>query len=386
MYTTILAGIYFASALQVALVVGPLLVLVPGLPADKQRCFASALLLFNVLLSIAVSLVTICIYLLLFSSLLTSGSATLLIAGLSYLWVYQAQEFFRRLLQVHSAFLTASVCDLASLVVILLLLSGMWFLKSPSIAGQPITLTAGDGLLILCLSGIIGISIAVSSGKKYLSFKHVELTNSVRESWTIGGWSVVTVLCDSLFSYSSTYIVAGLVGAAAVARLEGPRLLVAPIQVLSLSIRSYLIPTVAGLVAAGFQYEAGRKLRVALLGTGLMAAAYCIAISALPASRVKQILGSAYETSGSLLPWWAGAYFFLSLNAIPWIAVLVMRRVKISTVVTFFLGCGVTAGTWVAARHGSLEGVLAVRLVAGCALVTAGIWFGGHLLGGSVDR
>ena len=65
----------------------------------------------------------------------------------------------------------------------------------------------------------------------------------------------------------------------------------------------------------------------------------------------RELFGSRYEGSSHLQSWWAAS-----------------------------LGCGVTAGTWVAAYSGNLSAVLVVRMVANCALVSSGVWLGTRLL------
>jgi O-antigen/teichoic acid export membrane protein len=175
-------------------------------------------------------------------------------------------------------------------------------------------------------------------------------------------------------------------GAAAVGRLEAPRLLAAPILVFSNGLRNYLLPTVSALVSTGASQEAHQKMTRGILGTGVVVGCYCLVLAFVPVGVVTRIFGPAYANSASLLRWWAGMYFFVSVSAIPWIAVIVMRRQNIAALVQFVLGCGVTCGIWLAARNSSLTGVLAVRTIASCALMTIGIWLGNRLLRASWNR
>ncbi len=382
LYTAMLAGINFIAALQVAVVVGPLLVLAPGLPLARQRSFTASLLSFNLFLSAAISLFALLVY----EGFRVSGAIgashlKVLLAGIAYLLIYQAQEFFRRVLQIHQEFVAASICDIATLILVLALALPILFaIRFLGLTGLHFILDAVDGLLLLVVSALVGLLMSIYKSRHYITFAGMEIVTSIKEAWTIGGWSAVVVFSDLLFTYSSTWIVAGVAGTAAVGHLEAPRLLVAPIQVFSNAIRSYLIPTVSALVATGARIQAASKLKTGFLWTTVLVGTWCLIVTALPVTVVRKIFGPGYEGSSHLLAWWAGSYFFMSINAIPWIAVLVARRVRISALVMFVLGCGVTAGTWIAAHHGTLSDVLAVRAIANCLLVGSGIWLGNRYL------
>jgi O-antigen/teichoic acid export membrane protein len=376
-YTTIVAGVNFVTALQVAVVTGPLLVLAPGLPDREKRAFTGSLWLFNTVLTVATLVVAAGAW----GTLRMTGTVgadqfTTFVIAISYLFINQAQEFFRRVLQMHRAFFTASLCDTVTLVVVAACMAITWMLKR----SRHVSLDAADGLLILGISGGTGLALSLYECRQLLTFHRGRVITAVKEAWTIGGWTILTILCDTLFSYSSTYIVAGVMGAAAVGRLEAPRLLAAPILVFSNGLRNYLLPTVSALVATGANREALRKMTRGIVGTAIVVGCYCLVLALVPVDVVTRIFGAAYANSAGLLRWWAGMYFFMSVSAIPWIAVLVMRRQNLGALVQFVLGCGVTLGIWLAARSNSLTGVVAVRTIASCALMTTGIWLGSHLL------
>ena len=158
LYTTILAGINFVAALQVALVVGPLLILVPGVPLSRQRSLTASLWVFSLAFALLIFLITLVAY-------MTFGlkaepshtSLELLLASFAYFLIYQGQEFFRRVLQIHRDFSGASACDWLTLMVISLIVPVLWYLKLPGKTSDHFVLTARDGLIMLCASGLAGL-------------------------------------------------------------------------------------------------------------------------------------------------------------------------------------------------------------------------------------
>ena len=385
LYTTMLAGINSVAALHFALAIGPMLVITPGRPLLMQRSMAGSFWLLNAFLSLAIVLFTIASYkALTLSGSVSGGYFKAIVAACAYFLIYKAQEFFRRVLQIHEEFFAASVCDFAALVVVCLAIPVLRAVNSSS-DGRP-TLTATGALLIMSLSGLAGLLPSVYQSRRYFAYERLAIRHIVNEAWAVGSWSLVQVTSDFLCNYASTYIVAGTLGTAAVGRLEGPRLLVAPIQVFSNAIRNYLIPTLSGLIASGKVGEAGRKLRTGFLWTGIVVGGYCVVIGSLPDAVTTRLFGAVYAGSGNLMRWWAAFYFLLILFGIPTVVIYLMRRVKTLAFFVFAIGCAISAGTWVASRHGSLAGVLAVRVTGSLILMLFAILFASHLIKTSTSK
>jgi O-antigen/teichoic acid export membrane protein len=350
------------GGIQSAVVITPLTILGAPRTGDDLRRWVSALLAGQV----AVSL---CFTVLLATASVAVGRASTdptlsrALAGLSVAILFvHAQEFCRRVLFLRLAAGRVLLNDLVYCSLQVVGVTALWALDRRSgTAGE--WLSAGNIFLATAAAALAGTMVGLWQARELLSGRRLIGARALlREAWEMGRFNLGGQVGSTILLYANRFVAAAFGGTVGVAMLEAPRLLVAPLHVVSISAGSVTTPRAAVAYATG-----GRKallgflVPVAALWTGGFLA-YALVVAVAPGFWLQLFYGDKFKGTETILVLWCLCYAISGLRVLPASALKVVRHYRVVMWSSLTAGCVMVAAALVLCPHLGVEGVVLGRL------------------------
>jgi O-antigen/teichoic acid export membrane protein len=165
--------------------------------------------------------------------------------------------------------------------------------------------------------------------KPFLSKELSPTAEVVAKNFHFGKWSLGSLLGGIFMVQIIAWIVALSMGTAATAKLEAPRLVMAPLQVLLIGSSNIFTPIFARKFSQGSYNALARTIfRVSVPWVGLFLV-YALIVGANSDYWLSLLFGDKYTASANLLIVWLLIYVLLGLRHLPMIAFNAIKRPEI---------------------------------------------------------
>jgi len=373
-FTLAFATLMLITGLQGALVTGPMAVLGASRDEEGFRSYATALGAAQ--LAVAAALTAVALVAAGVMYLLPSAAGlrgTFLGMAVAVFFVL-AQEFVRRTLFARLEARGVLVNDIvfrglqAAGVVALL------FLGRRAGAGDAGWLSGRNVFLLLGGSAALASVLGLWQIRRWLGGGLGRMREHLGENWRFGRWALGAQMGGSLTTMGTKVIVAAFGGLAGAATLEAPRLLLAPLQILSIGGRSVLTPRASQKYAEGGKRGLLAFMLPAAVVLGTVFIGYAAVVAIAPELWLGLLYGDKYAGAGTILVLWAAVYALMGLKVLPGTTLAVLRRPDAVMYVALSRGalCAV-AVTALAAQFGSIGGTAAVLVTEVVAVVSVSL-------------
>jgi O-antigen/teichoic acid export membrane protein len=345
--------------IQVGLVTGPLAFL--GSPRDDKQ-FASyftPLILFQAVAAAVISLAAWLIGGVYLRMQVSSTFAVVAAAAAAALFFNQAQEFFRRSLMTRLLFRTAFMNDL---VFCFLQVGTLAFIAQ---FGRNYGLTISPLLVfeVATASGLIASIFGYSQISQFLDGPLRWDIESIRENWDFGRWNLATSLLVAIYQQTVYLMLGSMIGPAAVANIEAPRLLVAPFSVLLQGWNNWMAPSAGKVLAekgiAGTQSFLNRATAAVVVIIALI----ILPLMLFPGPVMRKMLGEQYVGDPWIVRMWGASVLCMVVSSgVPCILFLAKLPQKLTLVRLATSVVGLPA-TFVLILLQGAKGAVASRLV-----------------------
>ncbi len=200
------------------------------------------------------------------------------------------------------------------------------------------------------------------------------------ENWEFGRWVLGDFLGGALIIQGAVYVVAGFGGAESAATLESARLVLAPLQILTIGGGAFLTPWAARQFAEAGSAGLLRRMRPVAVAWCAIFVLYPALVALTPGLWLELFYGGRYSDAESTLMLWAGVYAFLGLAQMPWIVIQTLKRPDLSMAVNLSIGVASLGLMVVLARISTVDGVVAGRAVSSALYVLVLAWLAARLL------
>ncbi|HOX07243.1 MAG TPA: oligosaccharide flippase family protein [Planctomycetota bacterium] len=383
-YSVLLA----ANGLQAALISRPMTVLSTAYRGGDwdayMRSMAVAQLILGVTLAITIAGLSVCLRA---TGVISSDTEMVFLAMSVALFFVQAQEFSRRRLYAGMRawrVLMNDTCycllQLGGIVLLWKLGGGAW--GDSGAEPQAGYVSAKNAFACLAVAGGIGALLGLWPVGGLVA-KPQGMAGHARETWGYGRWRLLDFASGTLCGQAQTWLIGAMLGTATLGGVESARLVLAPLQIMTLGLPAVLLPRAAHLFAQdGHQRLRRFMARLAPVWLILLGAYVATAIVA-PGFFLHAFFGAKYADMGLLVIMWSGIYLFLGVAHLPNIALDAMRRPDMAVKASLpanLLALGLTA---CAIPLAGAEGALAARLIGAVLALVAACWLAARLLKGA---
>ena len=196
-----------------------------------------------------------------------------------------------------------------------------------------------------------------------------------RENWDFGRWVLGSRIGEGLLNHASNFVVAALAGLAGTAAMEAPRLLLAPVQVVSFGWMNFMLPRGAITLADQGPAALVRFVHRAAAVSGAVFLAFGLAVAAAPDLYLRLLYAGRYREP-LVLRLWAASYVLLGIRVILSATLYLMRRSDLMMVAVLACGAGSLALTAALTRPLGPTGAVSARLLGEASLLAAVAWLG----------
>jgi len=381
-YVLAFSALLFINGLQNALLTGPMTILGAPREGDDLKRYVSTLAVLQMeggalLALLALAVVGVMAYAEVSPEL---KGAFLGMAGAVFF--VQSQEFCRRFfftkLLVRKVFFNDAI-------FCLLKLAGLYALWKLDAGGNSYNtgswLTSRNVFFLIAVSALAASIVGLFQLREFLVTKLKVYRAYILENWSFGKWVLGGFIGSSLLIHANNFIVAAFAGIAGAAMLEAPRLILAPLQVLTFAGQNVLTPK-----AADKYGKSGKKglidfLRPVVVLWGIFFLCYALVIALAPDFWLKLFYGARYEGAGGILILWAAVYAVMGLYVMQNTVLLVLRRTDLLMYVRLAAGTLVLVfSAWLSARYGA-NGAAGARLIGEIALLILTVFLSFRILG-----
>jgi len=375
LYVLANAALLMLRELQSGLVTGPMAVL--GSMEDDGRFsrYVSPLIWLQMLVCLGAALVAVSASFIVRTMSPASPVPSVLKVLAVALLCLQAQEFCRRILLVRFRLIGFFINDGVFCVSQLAAVGCAVWLRQ---AGHA-KFSAADALLCQAGAGAVALFAGAFQVRPFITSRHLFRGEPLRMNWRFGRWNLLSSLCALAYQQTVYFVLAALAGAAAVAQLEAPRLIVAPFFVLIMGWSNIVGPfaarrfTVEGLASA--KSYLNRVTRTLILTVTFA----MVPIAIFSGRIVPALLGRSYASGGAILWIWSATVIMMAASSGYGGIFYASRRPEqgtLSRVAAAALGlpiiCLLTF-LW------KVEGAALARLASEATLCTTAVWFGRRL-------
>lgn len=200
------------------------------------------------------------------------------------------------------------------------------------------------------------------------------------KNWEFGRWVLGDFLGSALIIQGAVYVVAGFGGAESAATFESARLVLAPLQILTIGGGAFLTPWAARQFAEAGASGLLRRMRPVAAVWCAIFVVYPALVALAPGLWLELFYGGRYSDAGSTLMLWAGVYAFLGLAQMPWIVIQTLKRPDLSMAVNLSIGVASLGLMIVLASISTVDGVVAGRALSSAVYVLVLVWLAARLL------
>ncbi len=268
MFVLVQSAITLLISAQMAWLSSPLAVLAPGKPPMLRRLMVGAIELSQRKFLRQASAAALVVPLVGYLIHVWSGLQAAVIAfGIVACWTALQREYLRGVLLIYGRPQSMLHADLINVAVLLV---GA-FIAAYGAQG-PAVLWAVGALALSALAGSTALKRSVSKDPGFF-------TGDAREFWRemrpLAVWATIGALTYWIYNQSYNYVLASRIDLKAVADVNAARLLLMPTMVLTIGVKTLLVPTAAAWLA---ESDVGRLIRRLLLfatGIALIDVVYC---------------------------------------------------------------------------------------------------------------
>ena len=362
-YALAIGVLLVLSGVQSSVVTSPLTILGAPRTGDELRRWVTTLLAGQVGLAVLLGTL-VAIAALVVGRTSADPALGRALAALSLAIVFvQTQEFCRRVLFLRLAAGRVFLNDAVYCGLQLAGLAAIWRLDRGA-GGTGEWLTGANVLVATAIAAFVATLVGLRQTRGFLIRERpAGASLLLREAWEMGRYSLGGHVGGSMLLYANRFVVAAFGGMAAVATLEAPRLLVAPLHVFAISAGSVASPRAAVEYARG-----GRKalfrflLPVAALWTAGYFS-YVLMIGLAPGFWLRLFYGDKFEGASTILVLWCLCYATASLRVLPGTALRVARHYAVLMWSSLAAGCVMIAAAVVLCMYFGVEGAVLGRLV-----------------------
>jgi len=200
------------------------------------------------------------------------------------------------------------------------------------------------------------------------------------KNWEFGRWVLGDFLGSALIIQGAVYVVAGFGGAESAATFESARLVLAPLQILTIGGGAFLTPWAARQFAEAGAAGLLRRMRPVAAVWCAIFVLYPALVALTPGLWLELFYGGRYSDAASTLMLWAGVYAFLGLAQMPWIVIQTLKRPDLSMAVNLSIGVASLGLMVVLAQVSTVDGVVAGRAVSSALYLLVLAWLAARLL------
>jgi O-antigen/teichoic acid export membrane protein len=298
-YVLVFNSILLLNSLQGAYLHPPLAIrLATAEPAAAAALVGGLFRAQNALLVRTVAVALVLLAFLWFTGLADGGLALLLLTGILAIGTALLREFFRTVFFVSRLPLAVIKSDA---VYIVGQLAGVWFATQTSVPA--VSTLATSSVAALVASAMLGRALVIRNGLDRTASPEVW-----REIAATGTWSAAGAASHWTFSQGYNYIVASVVDVAAVSAIAATRLLMMPINLLSVGMGPLMMP-----FAAEWVQTSGREVvlrRTIIIATGLTALSGCYLLVLWLAQDwiFDHLMHKHYPHAGALMAIWSATF------------------------------------------------------------------------------
>jgi O-antigen/teichoic acid export membrane protein len=271
MFVLVQSAITLLMSAQMAWLSSPLAVLAPGKPAALRRLMIGAIELSQRKFLRQASAVALVVPVAGYFVHFWSGLESLVIAfGIVACWTALQREYLRGVLLIYGRPQSMLRADLINVAVLLV---GAFIAAYGS--GGPAVLWAVGALAASALAGSAALKRSVN---KDPGFATGDATAFWQEMRPLAVWATIGALTYWIYNQSYNYVLASRIDLKAVADVNAARLLLMPTIVLTVGVKTLLVPTAAAWLA---ESDVGRLIRRLLWfasGIALIDVVYCVAL------------------------------------------------------------------------------------------------------------
>ena len=228
-----------------------------------------------------------------------SGLEALVIAlGIAACWTALQREYLRGVLLIYGRPHSMLRADLINVAVLLL---GACFAAYGAVG--PAVLWAVGALAVSAMAGSVALKRSVSEDPGFVTGDPSEFWKEMRP---LAVWATAGALTYWIYNQSYNYVLASRIDLKAVADVNAARLLLMPTIVLTVGVKTLLVPTAATWLA---ESDVGRLIRRLLLfatGIALIDVLYCIALWIFRDVLSHDLMHKTIGNRDLLLMLWAG--------------------------------------------------------------------------------
>lgn len=284
--------------------------------------------------------------------------AVSVIAGLAIL----NREFFRLTLVAHRRPGEVLRADLPYAV---LLIGGAWLAtRTP----QP----AAAAVAVMGLAALVGSVLLYRAFRRTHFWNYAGAPGMIRQIAPVAVWSVAGAAIHWTFSQGYSYLVAGVLDVAAVAAIAATRLLLMPVNLLSMGIQTTMLPIASGWL---MEHSVGTVLRrLSLFGLGVAGAAL-IYVGVMWLARdwiFATVLRKSFAERDTLLLLWSGIFLLMVVRDQLLTLLVARERFRwLTSLTALTAGLSIAVSIWAMHRYGQVGALLG--MLAGEVVNLAGI-------------
>ena len=377
----------FFGIFQSALVTGPMMVLGASLRGVDMQSYFRATAYLQILLALSLSLLVLAVLGIgVLCNLFGEGLRSTFVCLALVLPFVQGQEFFRRLLLTNMAVQRAMLTGVAWCALVVAGLFSLWTAGGGSWSSvAPGYLSANRALLCLGLASSVGCAVGYYFSKSFLAARSFDLRQESRKNWNLGKWLIGTQVGGLGLYQANLWVVGAIGGETAVANLDAPRLLVAPIQVLIFGSANFLTPYVSARFAQGGTKAVKSIISRIAPGWILFFLASVVVVGLFGESLLSRVFGNKYTGATTILWLWLSVYFAMALKQLPGIVLVAMRRTDIGMFIALSVGLFTMLLTFPLMMHGGEAWAIAARLTGEIFLIIALVFFAWRMISHAND-
>lgn len=323
-YALIFSVLSFLMGLQGALLTGPMMIYGAVRDGAELSRYLRAVMLLEVGTAIVLSLMVGMAW---YVMKLAGGTPVLVLTigamGLSLVFIL-GTDFLRKACYARHAPAQAVAIDTVFCIMQLALIAALWKIDREGVDGR--WLTSANVFLAMGLAGFCASFLGLWLMPISVSMRDTQVKKVLRECWQFGRWGLISIFVSLGYIQVLYVLVAALGGVDDVARLDGPRLIVAPCMLILMAWSNLVAPA----AARRFSREGPKSLVSFVMRATMpllaMISLILILILAFPRDILSVVLGTKYAAERETLFVWAGIVLMMALStSIPTINVAALQ-------------------------------------------------------------
>lgn len=289
LYMLGLTLMYVGQNIQIALLTTPYVVYGPRLQGPQLAAYTGSLTVFQLFLTLVMSLLLLLVAWWLGASAASAGLAHILVVMAGCLIFLLLREYVRQLNFGRMRFLESLSLDLLVVAVqvplLVVLAASGWF-------------SAAKALLVMSLAAGLGSLLWLRSGRKEMTLEWSRLAGDARSVWEFGRWPLFSTLVLLLGSQLFPWLLTSFRGADATGNLAAVLGVTNLVNPFLIGMGNYLGPKIMHQFAAGGREVMAAYILRATMALGAVMVVYCAAMYVVGDGLIRLVYGPGYAGLG----------------------------------------------------------------------------------------